>query len=125
MHGFEGERIVIGPRFTAEGMRDVDSSGVVTLTSWPQIQRIDARGGSPTRGALVGAVVGAGTGAVLGVFMAMSDDSGGWSVLIGSTALFATAGALAGATVGSLFPGWQKVYPTKATYGSSWGLEKK
>src|SRR6185503_597297 len=126
VHGFEGERVVAGPRFTAEGMRDVDSTGVVKLTSWSEIERIDARGASPMRGAVVGGIVGAGAGVGLGFVAALANEgSGGVQDFVGIVALSSLAGALVGAVIGSTFPGWHEVYPSGKRYPSGWGLEKK
>ncbi|HET9328779.1 MAG TPA: hypothetical protein VFQ05_18590 [Candidatus Eisenbacteria bacterium] len=120
------QRIVAGPGFTSEGMRDVDSSGVVTITSWDAIERIDARGGSPGRGAMIGGIVGLGAGVAIMFLTAMGDEtSRSASSLVGGILVFTGTGAATGALVGALFPGWQKVYPGQVSPGSSWGLEKK
>jgi len=121
----DGEHLLLSPAFISEGVRAVDSAGVVTLTSWSQIERIDARGGSPVKGAWIGGILGAGTGFALSIMLAQGEGGGGWSTVIGGTAVLALGGAVAGAGVGSLFPGWVKVYPGKLGTGSAWGLQKK
>lgn len=126
VRSLQGERVLLSPAFTSEGVRAVDQDGVVTLTSWSQIEGIDARGGSPGKGALVGGIIGFAFGVGTGFAVALGDESGsGVGTWIGWTALCTATGAMGGATVGLAIPGWTRVYPGRPGGGSAWGLQKK
>ena len=109
---------------SSEGVRAAPEESLPPLIPWSEIERIDARGGSPARGGLVGGIVGAGGGIGLGFIAALADESGGHplTTILGVTALMAASGAIVGAGVGSLFPGWVKVYPGRLERSSSWGF---
>ena len=126
VRGLQGERLLPSPAFTSEGVRAVDQDGAVTLTSWSQIEGIDARGGSPGKGAMIGGILGFAFGVGTGFAVALGEESdhalGSW---IGWSLLCTGVGAMGGAAVGSAVPGgWTRVYPETPT-GSAWGLQKK
>jgi hypothetical protein len=118
-----GPRFVVSPVFTPEGVRAEASEGGPTMTSWSEISHVDAPGGSPGTGAVIGGLFGAAVGLTLGYAYALGNGEDG-ATWLGFTVATALGGALAGALVGSAVPGWTKVYPTQKS-GSSWGLEKK
>jgi hypothetical protein len=119
-----GERILVSPVFTPEGVRSATTEPA--LVPWSEIERIDARSGSPGRGAVVGGVLGLGAGVALGFISALSGEtSGGTNEWIGAIGLGTVAGATVGAFLGSGFPGWMKVYPDVPEPGSGWGLRKR
>jgi hypothetical protein len=122
-----GERIMISPVFTLMGVRGSESASDLALTPWSEIEHVDARGGRPKTGALIGGIVGLGFGVAIGFVSAMSNDSqNGLRDVMGATVVFTAAGAIGGAVVGgaALHGGWTQVYPETRS-GSAWGLEKK
>jgi len=119
-----GERILVSPAFSNQGVR---VPGEPSLMPWSEIERIDARGGRPGRGALIGGIIGFGVGVGLGFAAALGDESGhGVREWIGITFVSTGGGAIGGAMLGALaLPGgWSQVYPARET-GSSWGLRKR
>jgi hypothetical protein len=102
VRGLQGERLLPSPAFTSEGVRAVDQDGAVTLTSWSQIEGIDARGGSPGKGAMIGGILGFAFGVGTGFAVALGEESdhalGSW---IGWSFLWTGVGAMGGAAVGS------------------------
>jgi hypothetical protein len=118
-----GERILTSPVFTLDGVRSSD----LTLTLWSEIERIDARGGRPKTGAIIGGIAGLGFGLFVGFASALGGESGnGAREFVGATLLWTGIGAVGGAAVGAMaLPGgWAQVYPEKQS-GSSWGLQKR
>ena len=112
---FQGFASVVGPE-GLEGLR-VDhgghsSSAVPTgLVRWDQIDRIEKRGGSARKGALVGALM---TGLLGGSLAAAANAYGGGSNDAGAFAAGAAVGGALGAGVGALLgapiPAWHLVY---------------
>ena len=118
----DGERILVSPAFTRDGVRASDLS----LTPWSEIDRIDARGGRPKAGAIIGGVAGLGLGVFLGFAAALAGESGGGTgQMVGAILVGTGIGVVSGAALGAMVPGgWAQVYPEQPA-GSAWGLEKR